>query len=146
MMSLSTNELKPFPEGTSLKSPTNALGSVPVRPPLVTTIEFTEPAPTGGAVAVIVFAFVTFTFVAATPLTVTVAGAWKSMPESVMLAPPAAGSEMGLTENTLRWENSDVSPAGSVAVAVTREPAGTPPATGKNALLTDALPPPSVFI
>ena len=36
--------------------------------------------------------------------------------------PPAGGPERGVVEKAMRCENSEVLPAGSVAVAVTRAP------------------------
>ena len=44
--------------------------------------------------------------------------------------PPAGGPEAGVIEKTIRCENSEVLPSGSVAVAVTRRPAAI--ATGRS--------------
>ncbi len=41
------------------------------------------------------------------------------MPAIVTFVPPAGGPEAGLIEKMIRCENSDVFPAGSVAVAAT---------------------------
>src|SRR5512135_1962016 len=51
------------------------------------------------------------------------------MPPSVVAMPPAAGPDRGVDERTMLWENSEVLPLGSVAVAVTSWPGGRTPRT-----------------
>jgi hypothetical protein len=63
------------------------------------------------------------------------------MPVMVVLVPPAGGPEPGVIEKMMRCESSEVLPAGSVAVALIREPAAT--ATGRMTLKL-AFPDPSV--
>ena len=74
-------------------------------------------------VALSVWSLTKVTPVAGTPPTVTVVGSAKSVPETVNGVPPAAGPEAGVIEKTIRCENSEVLPAGSVAVAEMRAPA-----------------------
>jgi len=62
----------------------------------VTTI-FTVPTVCAGVVAVIVLAFMTLTFVAATPPIVTVAPFWKFAPVIVTFVPPATLPVVGDT-------------------------------------------------
>ena len=52
------------------------------------------------------------------PPMVTEAPDAKSVPERVTAVPPAGGPAVGRIEKTMRWENSDVLPSASVAVAV----------------------------
>jgi hypothetical protein len=66
---------------------------------------------------------------AATPPNVIVVGSVKFVPATVIGVPPCAGPDAGEMEKMIRCENSDVLPAGSVAVAEIRVPAGV--ATGK---------------
>ncbi len=56
------------------------------------------------------------------PPIVMVVGSAKSVPETVRAVPPAAGPEVGVIEKMMRCENSEVLPAGSVAVAEIRTP------------------------
>ena len=86
---------------------------------------------------------VTSTFVAGWPPIVTVAPSSKSMPLIVTLVPPAGGPEAGFMEKINRCENSDVLPAGSVAVAEMREPFST---VAESVTSIVALPDPSVVI
>ena len=65
------------------------------------------------------------TLVADAPPMDTVAPEAKSVPESVTPVPPDAGPEAGATEKMIRWENSDVLPEGSVAVALRRASVAT---------------------
>ena len=79
------------------------------------------PAGSAGDVAVIVAESTTSTFVAGAPPTVTVAPSSNSMPLIVIAVPPSGGPDVGLlSEKTMRCENSEVFPSGSVAVALTR--------------------------
>ena len=91
--------------------------------------------------AVICVGPVTLTFVAGWPPIETVAPSSKSMPVIVTFVPPAGGPEAGFIEKMSRCENSDVFPAGSVAVAEMREPFST--VTGSVTSIV-ALPEPSV--
>src|SRR5450432_2629536 len=104
-------------------------------------MSLTVPGVRAGVVAEMSAELTTTTLVAGTVPTVTVAGDAKSIPVRSKLVPPEAGPDWGEEENTIRSESSDVLPAGSVAVAVMREPTSTP--TG-NAVLNVALPEPSV--
>ena len=61
----------------------------------------TVPATCAGVVAVITFALLTFTFVAATPPTATVAPATKLVPLIVIGTPPAAGPTIGAVSRTI---------------------------------------------
>ena len=81
------------------------------------------------------------TSVAGRPPTVTVAPLSKIIPARVKLVPPAAGPPPGFDEKTSRCENSDVLPAGSVAVALIRAPFST---TAGSVTSKSALPEPSV--
>src|SRR5262245_43739946 len=83
-------------------------------------MSFASPAASAGVFAVIVVALATFTSVAGSPPTVTVAPAAKSVPLIVIEFPAAPGPEAGWDENARPCENSDVLPDGSVAVAVIR--------------------------
>ena len=64
----------------------------------------------------------TVTLVAAIPPTVNVAPGRMSVPVMVSGFRPRAGPKADSGRTVMRWENSDVLPAGSVAVAVTRAP------------------------
>ena len=88
-------------------------------------MSWTVPAGSAGVVAVICVKEETLTPVAAMPPTVTAAPSRKSVPARLRLVPPAGGPEPGLDENGIRWENSEVLPEGSVAVAVIRAPVST---------------------
>jgi hypothetical protein len=61
------------------------------------TVTVTAPAVPAGVVAVIVVAFVTTTFVAASPPNVTVAPAAKFVPVIVTAVPPSVDPLLGLT-------------------------------------------------
>src|SRR5262249_51367259 len=76
-----------------------------------------------------------------TPPMVIVVGLEKSVPETEIEVPPAEPPEVGSIEKMIRWENSEVLPLGSVAVAEILDPAAT--TTGKTTLMV-ALPEPSV--
>src|SRR5262245_655192 len=90
-----------------------------------TTMSLTEPGVRCGVVAVSVCSSVTLTLVAARPPTVTVAPSSKASPVTVMFVAPAPPYG-GVLTTANRGENSDVFPAGSVAVAVTGDPASSP--------------------
>ena len=107
----------------------------------VTTTLLSEPAGRAGVVAVICVGPVTLTLVAGWPPIATVAPSSKSMPAIVTLVPPSGTPEPGLMEKISRCENSEVLPAGSVAVAVMRDPFST--CAGRMTLIV-ALPDPSV--
>jgi len=95
-------------------------GSAPEEPlGFVTTASLTLPAGSAGMLAVSVVALTTSTLVAGTPPMVSVAPSSKSIPLKVTLVPPAAGPDSLFALKTSCCENSDVLPAGSVAVAVT---------------------------
>ena len=80
--------------------------------------------------------------VAATPPTVIVVGSTKSVPETVKGAARRSGPGHRRIEKMIRCENSEVLPAGSVAVAAMRAPASV--ATGKSHVDYTASPMPSV--
>ena len=109
----------------------------------VTTRSLARPAPSTGVLAVIVFESVTTRFVTGCPPIVTLALASKSVPLIEMLVPPAGGPAVGLTLKGSRCENSDVLPAGSVAVAAISVPASV--ATG-SVTSNAASPLPSVVV
>src|SRR5450432_503399 len=104
-------------------------------------MSLTVPGGRAGAMAEIDPELCTTTPVARTPPIVAVAGPEKSIPENVKAAPPDAGPETGLEEKMMRCENSDVLPAGSVAVADIRESDATATGSTKSNV---ALPVPSV--
>jgi len=66
-------------------------------PPAVVTATLLAPAVPAGVVAVIDVALTTATFVAATPLTVTLVAPVKLVPEIVIEVPPLVGPDVGLT-------------------------------------------------
>ena len=66
-------------------------------PPAVVTATLLAPAVPGGVLAVIDVALTTATFVAATPLTVTLVAPVKLVPEIVIDVPPLVGPDVGLT-------------------------------------------------
>ncbi len=107
----------------------------------VTTTLLSDPAGRAGVVAVICVGPVTLTLVAGWPPTETVAPSSKSMPAIVTFVPPSGSARAGLVEKISRCENSEVFPAGSVAVAVIREPFST--CAGRMMLIV-AWPDPSV--
>ena len=74
----------------------NALALVTV-PPAVVTATLLAPAVPAGVLAVIDVALTTATFVAATPLTVTLVAPVKLVPEIVIDVPPLVGPDVGLT-------------------------------------------------
>ena len=76
-------------------------GRLAIWPSRLVTTTVTAPALCAGVVSVIEVALTTITFVAATPPTVTVAPAVKSVPVSVTAVPPAAGPDAGLTVVTV---------------------------------------------
>ena len=78
---------------------------------------------------------------AGVPPTVIVVGSAKSVPEIVKAVPPAPDPEAGLIEKMIRCENSEVFPAGSVAVAEIRAPTSV---TTGSVTSIEALPEPSV--
>ena len=131
--------------GTSRKSDTHPLTSVPTVPSGVVTItSWTVPGGRAGMVAVREVLSGTETPVAAAPPTVTVAGPARSVPEPVTTVPPAAGPDEGVIENRILCENSEVFrvPVVGVAVAETRTPASVEARLKSNV----ALPAPSVVI
>ena len=120
--SVTTKEWKPWAPGTSRKSETQPLMSVPVVPSgVVATTSWEVPGANAGAVAESC-ELETKTGDASTPPIVSVVGSAKSVPKTVNDEPPVSGPEAGLIEKRIRGENSDVLPAGSVAVAAMRAP------------------------
>ncbi len=116
--------------GTSRKSATQPFTSVPVVASVfVTTRSAALPATSAGVTAVRDVLELTTTPVAGWPPIVTAAPVPKSVPETVMVLPPPASPEAKLTEKGSRCENSEVLPAGSVAVALTCSPAEIPMGT-----------------
>ncbi len=99
------------------------------------------PAERAGIIAVSVPASTDTTFDAGMTPTVTVAPGANDIPEMVAVVPPAADPDGGSTEKTIRWENSDVLPNWSVAVAVTSCPAAR---TKGTSIAKGAVPKPSV--
>src|SRR5262245_49963362 len=75
------------------------------------------------------------------PPIVIVVGSAKSVPKTVNPVPPAGGPEDVERLKRIRWENSDVFPSGSVAVAEIRAPSSV--ATARVSSI-DALPEASV--
>ena len=110
-----------------MKLATHPLGSVPaVAPGFVTVTTLTLPAGKAGEMASIVVELTTSTPVAETPPMETVAPSSNNMPLIVMAVPPSAGPDLGMSsDQTMRWESSEVLPSGSVAVALIREPGAT---------------------
>ena len=86
----------------------------------VMRMSFARPGPSTGVLKVTCVAEDTLMSVAGTPPTVTARPACRSAPFTVIVVPPALGPDVGLAEKAIPWENSDVFPAGSVAVAVMR--------------------------
>ena len=88
---------------------------------VVATTSWAVPAANAGAVALSCEPL-TKTGFASTPPTVSVVGLEKSVPFTLSKVPPVSGPEAGETENRILGENSEVSPAGLVAVAAMRAP------------------------
>ena len=107
---------------------------------VLTTTSLKVPGARAGEVALSVWALTKVTGTDRPPI-VMVVGSTKSVPEAVSAVPPAAGPEAGVIEKMIRCENSEVLPAGSVAVAEMRTPASV--AIGSVTSIA-ALPEPSV--
>jgi hypothetical protein len=80
------------------------------------------PGANAGVVVLRVWSSTKVTVTAAPPIVIDV-GSAKFVPWMVVSVPPSAGPDGGFIEKMIPWESSEVSPPGSVAVAVIRAPA-----------------------
>ncbi len=101
----------------------------------MTTTSLSDPGASAGDDAEISVSLTRTTLPAPTPPIATVTPGSKFVPWIETAVPPAAGPDAGAIEKTICWENSEVLPSVSVAVAETGAPAGmtTPKVPSKSA-------------